>query len=219
MARAAFPLKLHSGSARRSTRRGVRSWSRERGARVTRLGSGWYLDTSEAEKIVLRPTTREFLEAQALAEALLDAEVKIGELTKELPDGKPGPKQSFTTTGEQLSKMEAVRRLGLDPMHVNRLETLAAHPDVVAEVKADARENDDLPTRTEVLRRIAERSPLPIGSPSGQRADDREASGGSDEDHPEQPVTGAERADGNHKTDSAPEDGRDDGSRRHAPTV
>ena len=39
-------------------------------------------------------------------------------------------------------------------MQTSRLETLAEHPEIVEQVKAEAIENDDLPTRTEVLKRV-----------------------------------------------------------------
>ncbi|MEG1814000.1 MAG: hypothetical protein RR337_11980 [Clostridia bacterium] len=98
-------------------------------------------------------------EAQMLADTLLDAEVRVGELFKKMPTTSGGDRRSvnfkkpsggqFETTQE--SKAQVTERLGFDRHQVQRFETLADHPDLVAQVKAEARENDDLPTRTAVL--------------------------------------------------------------------
>lgn len=95
------------------------------------------------------------VEAQMLAEALLDAEVRIGELFKQMPKSVGGrPEKTKPNSGhsfETETKAQATERLGFDRHQVQRLETLASHPDLVEQVKAEARENDDLPTRTAVL--------------------------------------------------------------------
>ena len=105
-------------------------------------------------------------EAQMLAEALLDAEVRIGEILARMP--KASGKQeargnryisresntavtSSKTENEYVTKDEAIKQLGFDKMQVSRFQTLAANKDLVEEVKREARENDDLPTRTAVL--------------------------------------------------------------------
>ena len=49
------------------------------------------------------------------------------------------------------TKLQAVEALGFTPKQAERFETLADHPEEVAQAKAEARENDDLPTRTAVL--------------------------------------------------------------------
>jgi N6-adenosine-specific RNA methylase IME4 len=54
------------------------------------------------------------------------------------------------------TKVEAIKRLGLEEKQVQRFETLSRHPEIIEQVKAEARANDDLPTRTEALRMIAE---------------------------------------------------------------
>jgi len=93
-------------------------------------------------------------EAQWLAGALLDAEAKIGEMFKEIPT-----KQGLRTSGgTKLSKVEKTKELGFDKHQVYRFETLADNKDIIEEVKAEARENEDLPTRTEVLRRVKEKA-------------------------------------------------------------
>lgn len=96
-------------------------------------------------------------EARMLAEALLDAEVRLGELFKQIPKASGGDRRSEdfkNDTGvdfETRSKHQTVESLGFTPKQAERFETLADNPDLVEQVKADARENDDIPTRTAVL--------------------------------------------------------------------
>ena len=115
-------------------------------------------------------------EAQLLAEALLDAEVKLGELFQQLPKsvgGRPKEKtadssvDSFignnhhksacdTTVTSKIdkdinTKKEIIQNLGFKQKQAERFETLAKNKDLVEQVKQESRENDDIPTRTQVL--------------------------------------------------------------------
>lgn len=92
-----------------------------------------------------------------LAEALLDAEMRIGELFKLMPKATKGTgsnqyqtksAENDTAVGFSKPKSEAIRELGFSPKQAERFETLASHPEEVKQIKAEARENDDLPTRT-----------------------------------------------------------------------
>lgn len=91
-------------------------------------------------------------EAQMLAEALLDAEVKIGEILARMPKAK-NQHQSASNSGVTgtSTKEQAIKELGFDKMQVSRFQTLAANKDLVEEVKQAAKDADDLPTRTAVL--------------------------------------------------------------------
>lgn len=93
-------------------------------------------------------------EAQDLASALLDAEVRIGQLLKKLPKepGKRTDLQPRFSAGTRLkpTKDETIKNLGFEKTQAHRFETLANHPEIVEQVKAEAIENDDLPTRTKV---------------------------------------------------------------------
>jgi len=93
-------------------------------------------------------------EAAMLAEAVLDAEVKMGELLKKLPK-KQGKRTDLqltdTDVGKLESKAEIVENLGFSEKQAERLEVLADNKDVVELVKAEARENEDIPTRSRVL--------------------------------------------------------------------
>ncbi len=122
-------------------------------------------------------------EARMLGEALLDAEVRIGELTKRIPKGSGRPEKilnsgvnnfvsnSGATSAEKIldsdvqnfesnietevlpqkTKAEVLADMGFGLMQVNRYETLADNKDLVEQVKAEAREKDEIPTRSKVL--------------------------------------------------------------------
>lgn len=101
-------------------------------------------------------------EAQMLSEALLDAEVRIGELTKAIPKGTNGGANQYgakptSLSNKQKSKTEVITDLGFTPKQVERFEILADNPDVVEQVKQEARENDDIPTRTRVIDIVQQR--------------------------------------------------------------
>lgn len=99
-------------------------------------------------------------EALMLSEALLDAEVKLGELLKQIPKAQgirtdKNEIQLLSTSEQKLSKnrpkAEIIKDLGFNQNQVHRFETLADNKDLVEQVKAEARENDDIPTRSRVL--------------------------------------------------------------------
>jgi site-specific DNA-methyltransferase (adenine-specific) len=101
-------------------------------------------------------------EAQMLAEALLDAEVKIGEILARMPKASGNqytkvqrdtavPKQTYNT------KEDAIKELGFEKKQAQRFQILAANKEIVEQIKQEARENDDLATRTAVLQVVKER--------------------------------------------------------------
>ena len=92
-------------------------------------------------------------EAQDIADAVLDAEVRIGELMKDVPKAKNQYK-SADNSGVNSTKADVIRDAGFTPMQVSRFETLAKHPDIVAQAKAEARENDDIVSRSLVLEKV-----------------------------------------------------------------
>ena len=103
-------------------------------------------------------------EAQMLAEALLDAEVRIGEILAAMPSGTGKNNQHVqkvkNLSGEDFhkeSKLKAAEELGFNRQQVERFQTLAANKDLVEAIKQEAREADDLPTRTAVLKAAKER--------------------------------------------------------------
>lgn len=110
-------------------------------------------------------------EAQMLAEALMDAEVRIGEILLAMPKAQGAnnrfavKKVELPTSEENYSdptpqrklietKQEAAQKLGFNKQQVSRFQTLAQHKDIVEQVKQEARANDDLATRTAVLQAV-----------------------------------------------------------------
>ena len=94
-------------------------------------------------------------EAQEIAEAVLDAEVKIGELTSRMEKA-----QGFASTIKDngvpnVTKQKQLEEIGITEKQKQRFEALARHPEVVEQAKADARENDRIVTRQDALNRIA----------------------------------------------------------------
>jgi DNA modification methylase len=89
-------------------------------------------------------------EGQEIGEAVLDAEVRIGELMREVPKAQ-GRRTDIKPTDTAVGKYEVIEKAGFTPKQVERFETLAAHPEIVAQAKAEAKENDDIVTRSLVL--------------------------------------------------------------------
>lgn len=103
-------------------------------------------------------------EAQEISEAVLDAEVRIGELMARVPkaQGKRTDIQPTPTVGEKSKTATIAKMMGMDAVKdkkkvehmIDRFQTLAAHPDIVAQAKAEARENDDIVSRSLVLNMV-----------------------------------------------------------------
>lgn len=72
-------------------------------------------------------------EAQEIAEAVLDAETKLGELTAKME--KAVNQHSANRNGAK-SKREQLAKIGLNKDSTSRYETLANHPEVVEQAKA-----------------------------------------------------------------------------------
>ena len=93
-------------------------------------------------------------ESKMLSEALLDAETRLGELFKKIPknQGKRTDLEHIRNGADMLeTKKEIIESAGFSQDQAERFETLADNPDIVEYVKAEARENDDVPTRARVL--------------------------------------------------------------------
>jgi N6-adenosine-specific RNA methylase IME4 len=92
-------------------------------------------------------------EAQQISEVVLDAEVKLGQLIAQLPKSVGGrPSETMPTVGQ--SKKDALDAISFTHAQAQRLETLAKHPEIVAQAKAEAREQDDIVSRSFVLEKI-----------------------------------------------------------------
>lgn len=108
------------------------------------------------EKVGLAQEVREqkLREAQEISEAVLDAEVRIGELMAQVPKQNTHNRAAIRPDTGVASKTDIIRDAGFTPKQVQRFQTLAAHPDLVAQAKAEARENDDIVSRSQVLEKV-----------------------------------------------------------------
>ena len=94
-------------------------------------------------------------EQEFLCGLILDASVKLGEFTKAIPKAPPDRKsqqyQRDSADGLISTKAVQIAALGFTPKQVERFETLASNQDLVDHEKAAAREENRMPTRTNVL--------------------------------------------------------------------
>ena len=93
-------------------------------------------------------------EAQAISEAVLDAEVRIGQLMRDVPKASHDRGNQYTggkdpAVGSSHNKRKVIEDAGFSKTQAQRFETLAAHPEIVEQAKAEARENDDIVSRSE----------------------------------------------------------------------
>jgi len=111
------------------------------------------------EKVGLAKEVHEqkLVEAQEIAEAVLDAEVKIGELTGDMETAK-GQRTDIKPmdSGVLKSKASQLEEIGISEKQKQRYETLAKHPEQVKQAKEEAREEGKIVTRQDVLNRIKE---------------------------------------------------------------
>ena len=91
-------------------------------------------------------------EAQEIAEAVLDAEMKLGELTSKMEKAA----NQYASNSGVTTKKEKLEEIGLSKMQTSRYEALANNPEKVEEAKADARAEGKIVTREFVLKKIAE---------------------------------------------------------------
>lgn len=117
------------------------------------------------EKVGLAQEVREqkLREAQDISEAVLDAEVRIGQLMAKVPKAVNQHKSATPTVGGGTTKNDTIAKMmGMDAVKdkkkvehmIDRFQTLAAHPEIVEQAKAEARENDDIVSRSLVLNMV-----------------------------------------------------------------
>ncbi len=94
-------------------------------------------------------------EAQAISEAVLDAEVRIGELMASVPKSQ-GQRTDLQLVGNDApkSKKQIIKEMGFEETQIKRFETLAKNKDIVEQAKAEARQNDDIVSRSLVLNMV-----------------------------------------------------------------
>ena len=113
------------------------------------------------DKVGLAKGVREqkLQEAQLISEAVLDAEVRIGQLMRDVPKTSGGDRRSEdfkkpSGGSFEKSKRQVIEESGFSKTQVQRFEELASHPEIVEQAKAEARENDDIVSRSLVLNMI-----------------------------------------------------------------
>ena len=96
-------------------------------------------------------------EAQEIADAVLDAEVKLGELTAALPRASGRPSEKIDSGVENKTpKAQQLKEIGIEQKTAERFERMALHPEAVEAAKEEARQNNEIVTRAAVLRKIEE---------------------------------------------------------------
>jgi len=100
-------------------------------------------------------------EAQYIAEAVLDAEVRVGELLKTVPKASGGDRKSNNfksssadTFENDTPKQQTQSEIGINKQKAARFMKLAENPAIVETAKATARDNEDIVSRTLVLEMI-----------------------------------------------------------------
>ena len=100
-------------------------------------------------------------EAQMLSGALLDAEARLGDLLKAIPKATANQHTDellFRTGAEkQKPKAQVIAELGFSGDQAQRFEILAENRDLIEQVKQEALEKDEIPTRARVLNLARER--------------------------------------------------------------
>ena len=120
------------------------------------------------DKVGLAKEVREqkLQEAQFISEAVLDASVRIGELMQAVPkqknnnpNGNNQHKSGRNDTDVALtkSKSEVIKEAGFTPKQVERFQQMAANPELVEQVKAEAKENGDIASQSAVMDKIKEK--------------------------------------------------------------
>lgn len=100
-------------------------------------------------------------EQRRLCDMILDASVRLGEMTKAIPQVNSNQHiekvQRDSDVPLQKTKTETIEDLGFSKKQVQRFETLADNKDLVEQEKVQAREEGRMPTRTNVINLAQER--------------------------------------------------------------
>ncbi len=96
-------------------------------------------------------------DGQDAGEMLLDIETRIGELAAKEPKIEGKRKGGLGTGRSQVlpsGKPPKHERLGIPKKRMEESQKIHKHPEIVAKIKAQAKENEDIPTRTAVISEI-----------------------------------------------------------------
>ena len=104
-------------------------------------------------------------EAQQLAEIKTRAEMRLGELTAAMPKAT-GVRTDLTspTKAEKLNtKAKALEQAKITTQQASQYELMAANPEIVEQVIAEAKANDDIVSRSAVMKKIKEKKQAGLG--------------------------------------------------------
>lgn len=112
-------------------------------------------------------------EAQEIAELVTLSEMRMGEMLSEIPKASGGDRRSESfkndTSGDfETTKADVLRENGISQKSAERYQQMAAHPEIVEQAIAEARENDDIVSRASVLRKIKESKKPHVSFNSGE---------------------------------------------------
>lgn len=100
-------------------------------------------------------------EGQEIAEAVLDAEVRLGELRKEIPKNAGGDHGNQYTGGKKedslafaTPKQRFDATVGFSSRTMDDIQKISTRPDIIERVKAEKREAGEIVTRQDVLNAI-----------------------------------------------------------------
>ena len=88
-------------------------------------------------------------DTQDIADILLDAEVKLGEMLEEIK-----PKYVGSIPGTHVPKQEKTLPSGITKKESHEAQEIAKHPDIVQQVKDEARQEGRVPTSRDVYQKI-----------------------------------------------------------------
>ena len=112
-------------------------------------------------------------EAQEIAELVTYSEMRMGEMLREIPKATNGGANQYQANSasvriKQKPKSDVLRELGIKQDTAERYQQMAAHPDIVEQAIAEARENDDIVSRAAVLKKIKESQKPHVSFNSGE---------------------------------------------------
>lgn len=110
-------------------------------------------------------------EAQEIAELVTLSEMRMGEMLSEIPKATPNnnPFHEKSTDAPLVkTKADTIADIGISRDAAKRYQQMAAHPDIVEQAIAEARENDDIVSRASVLRKIKESKKPHVSFNSGE---------------------------------------------------
>ena len=110
-------------------------------------------------------------EAQEIAELVTLSEMRMGEMLSEIPKATPNnnPFHEIDSSVELVKpKSQVLAENGISQKNAERYQQMAAHPEIVEQAIAEARENDDIVSRASVLRKIQEAKKPHVSFNSGE---------------------------------------------------